>query len=47
MSGDEYSDFKSPIGRTFLSGNRVFGIALFKISCISQEEIKGGDMHDT
>jgi hypothetical protein len=22
--GDEYSDFKNPIGRTFLSGNRIF-----------------------
>jgi hypothetical protein len=22
--GDEYSDFNNPIGRTFLSGNRIF-----------------------
>jgi len=24
MGGDECSDFKNPIGRTFLSGNRIF-----------------------
>jgi len=24
IGGDECSDFKNPIGRTFLSGNRIF-----------------------
>jgi hypothetical protein len=24
MSGDEWIDFKNPIGRTFLSGSRIF-----------------------
>jgi hypothetical protein len=51
MGGDECSDFKNPIGRTFLSGNRIFayiylhpkitsGVAGYWKSCIRIENMK-------
>ena len=46
MGGDECSDFKSPIGRTSLSGNRIFAEA-GKSRLSVKPRLVGGELHLT